>query len=396
MGLSEIVDRRVDATASGRRWSLSYRQVWRTAFLGAAHRIDVPFRRWQFWLAAALTVAIAIAHASLENSDLFGRLGPAYLFSVSFLIVPVIYAATNFGLRGSLPAAILAVLVMLPNLIADFSEAGRVGEAWELEIVVIAGIFAGRRFDRETSARSEAERREVARQASEQRYRLLFDRAPAAVLLLDPAGVVEEANGAAARLLDRPLGAVAGSRVEDLVGQQAAGILLGRTESKIVEVASTRGTVWVEPVTAVYTTPDGVPRIQAILLDVTEIQQRQAATEAYARITVAAREDERRRIAMDLHDGPLQSLVVLWRILAAIDLDSETADGRQLAEASRLALRVSEELRKTSQDIRPAILDDLGLVTALRAECRAVQQRAGFRVAFRVVGDARELPRRWS
>ncbi len=392
MELSEAIDRRVDPAASRRRLSLSVHEIWRPAFPGAVHRIQLPVRRWQFWLAAALIVAISIAHAGLETNEVFGMLGPAYLFSVSLLIVPVIYAAMIFGLRGSLPAALLGVLVMLPNLVADFSEAGRVGEAWELGIVVIAGIFAGRRVDHEKSARADAERREVARQASEQRYRLLFDRAPAPVLLLDPAGVVEEANGAAARLLDRSLGAVAGSRIQDLVGVAAAEVLLGRTEPELIEISSANGRAWVEPITAAYTTRDGASRIQAILLDVTEMQQRQAATEAYARITVAAREDERRRIAMDLHDGPLQSLVVLWRLLAGIDRHPESADGQQLAKASSLALRVAEELRKTSQELRPAVLDDLGLAAALRAECRAVQERTGLRIAFRLSGDAAELP----
>ena len=351
----------------------------------------MPLRHWQFWLALALIVAISIGHADFETSDVFGLLGPAYLFSVSLLILPVIYAAMNFGLRGSLPAAIWAVLVMLPDLILDFHEAGRFGEAWELGIVVAAGIFAGQRVDREKDARSEAERREVARQASEQRYRLLFDRAPAAVLLMDRAGVVEEANGAAARLLDRPAGDVTGSQIEDLVGQPVAGILLGRTEGRIVEVSTAQGAVWLEPVTAVYTTPDGASRIQAILLDVTELQQRQAATDAYARVTVAAREDERRRIAMELHDGPLQSLVVLWRMLSSIEPAAGVAARERLAEASGLALRIAEELRKTSQDLRPAILDDLGLAAALRSECRAMRDRAGLDARFEMSGDPRPL-----
>ena len=377
--------------ASGDRADVPSPVSWPVAVLRAVDRSGVPVRRWEFWLVLALIVMIAAGHAVFEVTDALEGAGHFYVISVALFIVPVLYAALSFGVRGSLPAALWCVVVMVPNL-ATAPRMDLVGELWELGIVVAMGVFAGQRVDRETRARSEAERRELARLASEQRYRGLFDRAPVAILLIDGAGVVEEANAAAAELLGEPIGDLCGKRIDELLGDEIAAILLGSEQGRVVALPVARShTVWVEPMGAPYPVPGGAPRIQAILRDVTELRERQEGIEAYARITVAAREEERRRIAREIHDGPVQSLVLLWRMLNGLQRHPGSEGRASLANASGLALRVADELRKTSQNLRPAILDDLGLVPALRSECRAVAERGGIRVRFRMLGDVRQL-----
>jgi signal transduction histidine kinase len=154
---------------------------------------------------------------------------------------------------------------------------------------------------------------------------------------------------------------------------------------------SDRQTTWVEPTCSTFSEPDGEMRTQVILRDVTVQLARQEGLEAYARQTVATREEERRRIARDLHDGPVQSLVLLWRQLDAIEGSVDPADRRTLAEARALAEQIADELRRVSRDLRPSLLDDLGLGPALKAEVATVADRAGLTGRYVETGQSRRL-----
>lgn len=94
----------------------------------------------------------------------------------------------------------------------------------------------------------------------------------------------------------------------------------------------------------------------------------QAANQARAELLhllITAQEDERRRIARDLHDGigqTLTYLVVALRRLADSESDRRRIDTAQLQEVASQAL---EDVRRIARGLRPSILDDLGLQPAL-------------------------------
>lgn len=83
-----------------------------------------------------------------------------------------------------------------------------------------------------------------------------------------------------------------------------------------------------------------------------------------------AQEDERRRIAQELHDGATQDLLAVAnraQSMMSCDESETTVEVRRHAEWIRDALlHVSEDVRRLSLDLRPSILDNLGLVPALR------------------------------
>lgn len=96
---------------------------------------------------------------------------------------------------------------------------------------------------------------------------------------------------------------------------------------------------------------------------------------------IAAQEDERRRIARELHDDFSQRLAA-----AAI------AAGQGQYESVRQQIRkLAEELHALSRRLHPAILDDLGLEAAIAAECRASFDRGGPPVDFAVEGEVPAL-----
>lgn len=124
--------------------------------------------------------------------------------------------------------------------------------------------------------------------------------------------------------------------------------------------------------------------------DVTLQYEREQGLEGYARHAIAAREEERRRMAYELHDGPLQSLVLLSRNLDALDEDADNDD--VLEDAREIIDETAAELRRISRALRPPILDDLGLVAALRSEASAFARRSGIEARFEVIGQVRALP----
>jgi len=116
-----------------------------------------------------------------------------------------------------------------------------------------------------------------------------------------------------------------------------------------------------------------------------EVERREAG-----RAVIAAQERERRRIAQDLHDEVNQALTaVSLRLQASIE---QAPDGlqRELRETKRLSSQAMEELLSLARQLRPAVLDDHGLLPALQSQVRDFGDQTGIRASFTARG---QLPR---
>lgn len=109
-----------------------------------------------------------------------------------------------------------------------------------------------------------------------------------------------------------------------------------------------------------------------------------AATHAITQrdLTVAAVESERRRLAADIHDGPLQSILLLGQQLEA--------DGHSDAAANARAVAV--ELRDIAGELRLPMLDDLGVGPALDWLAERAQRMTGVTVSVEYEGLRRPPP----
>lgn len=110
------------------------------------------------------------------------------------------------------------------------------------------------------------------------------------------------------------------------------------------------------------------------------VQEREAQLEQLVRRLVTAQEEERKRIACELHDETGQKLTALAMGLAAVE--SQLAAGGDPAQVTAVVRDLREmsdqaivELRNIMADLRPAQLDDLGLVPALRWLVKQYQAR---------------------
>lgn len=125
-----------------------------------------------------------------------------------------------------------------------------------------------------------------------------------------------------------------------------------------------------------------------------QIQRYQSGMRDYIAAVTMAQEEERKRLARELHDETIQSLIAFGHRLEmaqkALDKDPERARQR-LAELRALADETQAEVRRFSRALRPLYLEDLGLVPALEMLAQEVERQAGLPVLFKIEGVIRRL-----
>ena len=109
------------------------------------------------------------------------------------------------------------------------------------------------------------------------------------------------------------------------------------------------------------------------------------------RLVLRAQEEERRRVARDLHDEVNQALTAILLRLEALAYDSPPEQADEMAELKRLANQAMEELIGLARQLRPAALDDHGLVSAVEAQLKLFGLRSGMGTAMIARGDAGAL-----
>jgi len=122
------------------------------------------------------------------------------------------------------------------------------------------------------------------------------------------------------------------------------------------------------------------------------LQEREVVRQQLLRKVIFAQEDERKRLARELHDDTAQMLTALGvRLDLAAEAPPATRD-RELREARTIAKRSLDELRRLMHDLRPSVLDDLGLVPALQWYAERHLKAQGIDVRFDVAPLPARLP----
>jgi PAS domain S-box-containing protein len=130
---------------------------------------------------------------------------------------------------------------------------------------------------------------------------------------------------------------------------------------------------------------------QAEILDLTN----QGLRELSARL-MRVQDDERRRIARDLHDSTGQALALLSMNLSVLEADAGKSNAglaKSLAENATIVRQISSELRTLSYLLHPPLLEEMGLESALRWYIDGFGQRSDITVALELPPDLGRLPR---
>jgi two-component system sensor histidine kinase UhpB len=108
---------------------------------------------------------------------------------------------------------------------------------------------------------------------------------------------------------------------------------------------------------------------------------------AAGRAVLRAQEQERQRIAQDLHDEVNQALTAIKLRLSAAVHDAPDGLRRELRETKHLVDTAMDELLNLARELRPTALDDHGLIPALRTQVEDFGDRTGIRTEFRRHGE---------
>src|SRR5437762_6847602 len=126
------------------------------------------------------------------------------------------------------------------------------------------------------------------------------------------------------------------------------------------------------------------------MLDV--LQDHRGLIQKRSEQVLAAQEDERKRIARELHDETAQALTTLLIRLKILEKARTAPEIRgQIDELRELTAETLEGVRKLAVELRPATLDDLGLVAALEGYTDSYGSRLPINVSFNAIGfDGRQ------
>ena len=398
---------------------------------------NIPVRDYRFWIIQLLIILISVAHVLLEEAQVLEGDWALDLLAISVLLIPVVYSALVFGLGGVIPTALWAFVLSLPE-ISSHSWSIRLGILIQFGIVSAIGVIVGVRVDREAEATRTADqanlhlsrlnataaavaasldlehvlkgtlramlnsrRQQVAWirtlamphtsgltviDASLGEPPLQLDHVQEGLTLAaclsgfeqrdDPGGTGAHTVVVALKSGERTFGAIGITQTEDVILQD---------EYNVLEVVANQLSV------ALNNIFDHASTREAL----SELADAKRRLETYIELATEAQEAERKRLSRELHDDVLQSLAVAKAQIDAVGPGgaSEQTRERLLGVQEILATTIGS-VRRYCKDLRPSLLDDLGLIDAISWLVSELRSRSALSVDMVVTGPRRRLGER--
>lgn len=421
-------------------------------------RLGEALQSYQFWLLAALLVLGAFVHytAQIRTTPvtLFGISSHLTRHAVErvLLVLPITYAALTFGLAGGLLTLSVATVIMLPRvlLVSPYPA----DALFEMIAVILVGALVSWLAEiqmREKQLRQRAmirletvnaisaivsrslELDQILNNALDKVLQLTGWEARAGIFLVDEEAQelrIRVHRGLSDELVRSDQTVPLGECLSGLVAKSGEVLFVGEgcddtrdtwmkgmgPHARIVVPLKSKDTV----LGVMFLCPRGLHPPDARSLEMLATignqiaigienarlyeRERQALKQArsseerlrfYVRHITGAQEDERKRIARELHDDTAQSLLLLSRRLEAMatpDMELPEAVVENLRSLRGLTKDTLYGVRRFSQDLRSPVLDDLGLLPALEGLMTGLLKEDAIEATLEVLGDQRRLP----
>ncbi|MFC1946862.1 PAS domain S-box protein [Chloroflexota bacterium] len=242
---------------------------------------------------------------------------------------------------------------------------------------------------------------------SEKSYRALFESAYDAIWVHDMDGTILTANDALSVLCGYPLDELVGMSVKQFIGNESDIKLAREVKKKLLSggridapyemnLVRKDGTKLVTIITTnLVNVENDVKAFQNTARDVTNEKRMEENLRYYLQQITRAQEEERKRIARELHDDTTQLLLSLSRQLDNFIRNGDKYSPEQIAFLKDIQEQVNrgvQSIHRYAQDLRPSLIDDLGLMAALRSLVKRAHEYNEIVISLEVAGEERRLP----
>lgn len=394
---------------------LSTRFGWQD--IGAAvRRVPQRLQDRRFWYVQLLMLAATLGHYAAELTGYSSE--TIHGLAVSLYLLPLLYAALNFSWEGAVLTAVWGIVLTSPSIwIWHHDGFHWFGEVAQLVVLTLVGLVVASKVELETKQRLRAEKTtaelgllneigamliytfEIEHELSQVLCRLVAGLpARSAWLCLTP-----EVEGGSPLLLQQPAAPPAKETILDFDRQLQKRHTSTVVDGDLVAVRLLGEHRMLGSLGAAAAAPGGFNAEQVRLLSTVAVQvgvvvenvrlyrQRQENLQSYVRQVSHAQEEERRRIARDLHDATAQELARMTRKLDQLRHDIQPALAPAVDELLGMTRDTLNSVRRFSRDLRPSVLDDLGLVPAIETMVEDANQRLALDARVAIVGSPRRL-----
>ena len=125
-----------------------------------------------------------------------------------------------------------------------------------------------------------------------------------------------------------------------------------------------------------------------------EIEQKINQQKFRSVLILEGQEEERKRIAMDIHDGIGQMLTSLKYQIGSIDLSHKAKAMEKITEIDQLIKEIIKEVRKVTFNLKPTVLGDYGLQAGLNVFIQEISKLTGINLQYRTSGSIPRLPQK--